>query len=556
MNTKALAAVAAVVAVLSIACAPVSAEDFDEALADGDISFLEDGATVEINSTETDPDSLRFHAPVDEKSGGNISDIAGGRNGELVKDPNLSVSGIAGTAIKFNGSNYVDWGSNPWNTSENWTTSLWVKLPSADTSTKYVFDERDSNKKGHALWFDGGDIIWRISDGTNDHDLTTTSLADGNWQHISLTYNDGDAKLYHNGSQVDSFSATGDFEAEDHGGWNVRSAGTDDGFSGGKSYTGFIDEFRQYEEPLNSSQISDLYNNPTTIVAPTKVLTGEVWTKSKHVTETGESWINFTKLENATVTAKTQYHGGDRWINDSTISFTEPGNYSVAFTETGVDYRVYLLFQANNTNATALSDFWGLALASQDISVDAALDNVTATTAGINGVVGAVSMRAQVSAAKIAAPAARSMYQASVSVPELGYDGRVQTSEVEAAENALTDTCRSDTVALLNNRLDSPTDEGDVFEINVGHHARYLELEHNNENYTDVAVGSTKPGSVDKTLNVDGYAAENSAGAVATMCESIDADGVDAAGLAKLAARYSGDATGSLKTSIKEALQP
>ncbi|MFC4991913.1 LamG-like jellyroll fold domain-containing protein [Rubritalea tangerina] len=177
--------------------------------------------------------------------------------------------GAVGNAATFAGttndriSTSVGFGSG--NTlGESFTVAAWYKLDTDATSAAsrfFVFEAENNFDLSYGLRnLDAGLADGQTYAGSTPNNLFTDVHTAGTWQHVLITYtaNAGTTTVetYINGSALDSITATTSTISSTgiHIG-NARSS------SGTRAFDGMIDEFAAWNRVLDSSEISQVYQN-------------------------------------------------------------------------------------------------------------------------------------------------------------------------------------------------------------------------------------------------------------------------------------------------------
>ena len=192
---------------------------------------------------------------------GNANDLSGNYSGTPT---NVSYGvGEFDLAGVFNGSSsYVNLGDpTSGMTTANYSVSFWVNTTSTSNSyliSKYLTDGLDSTDIFRVMNLSDGTIRFRTST-TNPsaRDInSTSSVNNGNWNHILFTVEPNVSKLYINGTEEGS-STTGTAVAPTTVSRNV-TLGRHDG--GDNYFNGSIDQVRIFNKALSAGEVTTLYN--------------------------------------------------------------------------------------------------------------------------------------------------------------------------------------------------------------------------------------------------------------------------------------------------------
>lgn len=271
---------------------------------------------------------------MDAGSGTTAYDSVGSNDGSLT---GASWStGIRGEGLKFTDGDYATIPSGLVGTS-GFTASAWIN-PDGDSLGFYgrIIDLRgDVNailaRTGSTLSFYDGS--W--------HQLDVTVPA-GQWTHVAMAYDGSTLKIHVNGAVVHSKSVS------------ISSAQGTSFFGGtdtGEILNGDIDEVRIFAASVSDSQVSALYNNPTTKLGSTSTIS--TYTSDGRAVEgsTGGSVDLEMQNTNATVTWEGSSDGGSTWQTLSQATYSTGGTQSQSWSEFGGDrVRVRVEFQTTNSN--------------------------------------------------------------------------------------------------------------------------------------------------------------------------------------------------------------
>ena len=253
----------------------------------------------------SEPDIL--HWTFDEGSGTNVADTSGnGRSGILSGYPAWITNGIIAGALQFYGTNDCvrqSAGSNTLNGLRAFTVALWIK-PALTNSDRGILTGDDSD--GNPTFSLGTKLLASCGSDTNviEATITTTrgtinrisvsnALTPGQWEHVALTWTNGEEpKLYLNG-QLDQPQAG--FVAISGELTNCPQFIVGKGaLDSPASWNGAVDDVRVFGAALTASEILALADGPVTNHAPVEdvgtnftVQTGIPFTLAGAVTDDG-----------------------------------------------------------------------------------------------------------------------------------------------------------------------------------------------------------------------------------------------------------------------------
>ncbi|MCG8508492.1 MAG: PA14 domain-containing protein, partial [Rhodospirillales bacterium] len=182
-------------------------------------------------------------------------------------------TGHDGTAPEFDGSDdYIEISHHNAYLLDHGTVSFWFR--SDNLSGEHGLLSKDSSgydNGGHLhIYTDGAQLKAQLGSTTANHAVSSASvLSTGTWYHVALTWGTGGVRLYLNGSLVDSETYYGGTGTTSGGSGNYEPIvlGADATGSGDTAATplddyfdGRIDDVRIYDQPLDSGQITNVYN--------------------------------------------------------------------------------------------------------------------------------------------------------------------------------------------------------------------------------------------------------------------------------------------------------
>ena len=222
-----------------------------------------------------------LHWTLDDGSGTNVLDSSpNGRNGTLVGQPDWTTNGVVAGALNFHGTNDCvrqTAGSNTLNGLSAFTVALWIRPPVTNVSQGFLTGDDGNTNSTFSL---STHTTASCGNSTNviEAGFVTTSgsvhrtsaagaLTPGRWQHVALTWTNGEApKLYLNG-QLDQpnlgfIAGSGTLTncpqfIIGKGAWDSPA-----------SWSGGIDDVRVFDQALSASEILALADGPVTNHAP------------------------------------------------------------------------------------------------------------------------------------------------------------------------------------------------------------------------------------------------------------------------------------------------
>jgi len=227
--------------------------------------------------TPVDPGAgnLVAHWAMDETSGSTMEDETGSHDGTYKNSPTLAASGVAGTAVGFNGTNeYSDASSSALLTTSGtgaFSISVWV-YPTATSGNgsiitqylgllnnnrfySYVIHGASTARVG-TFWGNGGAFSTTSRNGT-------LTFPNNTWSHVVIV-RDGASLNYYVDSVVQEITLderpvlnTGNLIGARCTNTTTYNAVPLDSYYGGR-----FDEFRIYSDALTAAEVLYLYQNP------------------------------------------------------------------------------------------------------------------------------------------------------------------------------------------------------------------------------------------------------------------------------------------------------
>jgi hypothetical protein len=214
-----------------------------------------------------------------------------GNTGTTQHSPVWTSSGKIGNALTFNGtSNYV---SVPSATSLNlsqFTIASWVTLASSTGANNYVMEkDKGSADYNYEFYYDSSNQLYcDFNTGSRSVSYNWTPSTN-TWYHLARTYDGAYLRIYINGAQVATASASGTLDTSS----NALIIGKNDLY-GTSTWNGSMDDVRLYNRALSASDVLTLYNTTATACASPAGYTGDLlYNNASHVPQfcNGASWI-------------------------------------------------------------------------------------------------------------------------------------------------------------------------------------------------------------------------------------------------------------------------
>ncbi|MGM0532270.1 MAG: LamG-like jellyroll fold domain-containing protein [Bacteroidota bacterium] len=203
----------------------------------------------------------------EESSGATVIDSQGSNNGTILNEETRT-EGVHGNGLEFTGSGYINLGESFGENVQNEVTlSAWIKPTATRGSYQGIIMHGGPNVDTYALYInpDMKSIAFKTS-GTSSFWLAIDNvdeLWDGEWHHLTVTYNGNEKITYLDNAVLTKIAATGTIESGK--GYNLLVGAGRDDVPSSLLYRGMIDEVRIYNYALTSSEISELYNLDGTV---------------------------------------------------------------------------------------------------------------------------------------------------------------------------------------------------------------------------------------------------------------------------------------------------
>jgi hypothetical protein len=208
----------------------------------------------------------------DETEGTLAADRVGSRDGTLVGDAAFVPDGVSGNAVQMSrdGSGYIDFGNVLPLHNGDFSISIWIRMTEGDSSEQLILGRAGENTGGYFIrvnsylesygaagkaWFFAG----TGTQGPGPQPVSITSINDGQWHHIVVTYDaSGETRLYVDGA-FESSTASVDIPFADR---PFQVGGYVSDFLGVTAdYDGLVDELAIYNDLLSDSEVLALFED-------------------------------------------------------------------------------------------------------------------------------------------------------------------------------------------------------------------------------------------------------------------------------------------------------
>ncbi len=266
---------------------------------------------------------------------------------------NANQSKSANYSLNFDGSNYVDAGTDSVNGAlslqRNFTISFWF-FTSSFATTNHIISREDTSTYGWRVQFDSANIALRANSTTQATKYETPIPSTNQWHHLVFTYDGGTNPLcYIDGQSVTLTQGFGTWFAPPNNSYNFR-IGKPDSYGG---FDGKLGQVSIFDYALSSSQVTTLYGDSTNGSGNPMALPNPP--KAYYSLGTSAWNGNFLAENNA--------------IGDYVFDFNPNGNIDTNFTLPNYSDYSYS-FWIKNTGSTSGSDQWILGNSSAIVSGD------------------------------------------------------------------------------------------------------------------------------------------------------------------------------------------
>ena len=206
----------------------------------------------------------------EEPGGLTVLDSKGSNNGTLINTVER-VSGVRGNGLKMTGAGYVNLGKCFGDEVSNAVTlSAWIKPDKISGSYQGVVLHGSASLDNYAIYInpDLKRVVFRtrntVPSASQWMEVAASVLWDGNWHHVTATYNGTQKVIYVDGVALKTANASGNIESGS--GYNLY-IGAGRSLTSWDMYKGLIDEVMICNYGLTSPEITNIFNgiNQTTL---------------------------------------------------------------------------------------------------------------------------------------------------------------------------------------------------------------------------------------------------------------------------------------------------
>ncbi len=298
-------------------------EVFMDAILDDVVSETGDRNFSHLIISNTAPyDSLVLYISFDSNaSNTTIYDYTNYGNDGTITNASYNLSGLYGGSMDFDGDDdFILFGDEPFDIDNNLTISAWIRHTGDGDSYQQIIGRRLTEDYSYGLRLDNNEKLSFLTTGGS---LVGTVVTKNQWQHVAVTFRDGNTTLYKNGT-VDA-SSVGLSITNNNIALRMGDRGNLD-----QSFNGTIDEVMIFNASLNDSQISDIYNNQSARFKSEGEFTLNNQTYLN--ISLGYDRVNVsTNLENnlgTNISLRVRYYNGTGWFLTDPQNITDSTNYT------------------------------------------------------------------------------------------------------------------------------------------------------------------------------------------------------------------------------------
>jgi len=201
-----------------------------------------------------------------------------GSNNGTISGVTRNVTGIINMSFDFESSDpdFVDLNTAvlPTSASDNFTISAWVNPESFNGTETSIVNQNSGGAGRLILNLDGAGKVRMFIAGSSV--ITTTAIDSGSWSHVVATREGTNVSLWVNNTHIGSFSEGAGIDNTD------TEIGR--GSSAGNYFDGLIDEVAFWNESINASEISEIYNSGSAARPGLPTSSTQTWNRT--ITET------------------------------------------------------------------------------------------------------------------------------------------------------------------------------------------------------------------------------------------------------------------------------
>ncbi|MBS3163702.1 hypothetical protein J4427_03380 [Candidatus Woesearchaeota archaeon] len=198
---------------------------------------------------------LVLYLKFDENTGTVVDDSSGMNNNGQIEGATWVPAGKVGSALHFDGVD--DYVTVPHSSSLNFgsffTWGIWIKPPTTITSSRVIIRKGEGKV---VLLGTGGALKFTI-DGV-DCSVAAGFLTAGTWNHIAVTYDNSNKKIYVNGVLRNTCSQT--YNLQNTLSVNIGTLYVPNPVNPVNVFVGNIDEVKMYNRPLTEAEIQEIYD--------------------------------------------------------------------------------------------------------------------------------------------------------------------------------------------------------------------------------------------------------------------------------------------------------
>ena len=259
-----------------------------------------------------------------------------GLDGSISGNADRGVGVYSGTALHLDGSTRVDLDQQQFNDAFTARTfATWVRAD--DTSALQMIFEAGGSTNGWGVRIDNGNYYAAVRDDSSESGISA-AIPDSDWHHIAIRFDSGDFRLYIDGAEAATGTASYSDVSEHSDEAGIGGINGSDAMDGDEAdLTGALDDTRIYSRALTAVEIADLAGTTPPVNDPPVVDAGDDLEASLD-RATGEVAVSVT-TSSATDSDPLSYEwtsGGQASVSaddwnalQPTFTFTAAGTYTL-----------------------------------------------------------------------------------------------------------------------------------------------------------------------------------------------------------------------------------
>ena len=223
-------------------------------------------ASEPVTTDTTIGESLVLSLRLDEASGTTAIDSSGYGNNGVINGATYT-TGKVGNALSFDGNDYVSIGdSSSLDITDNITIEGWINPSVGSSGWRTIVSKFETGPRKDIYFYLYSNSLGIALSGPRDSNWTPgISISTGVWTHVAVTYDGFNIRLFKNGVNEATVSASGSLSLATNG--NPLYIGQNT-YWGDECFVGIIDEVRIFNRALTEEEILEHYNAGTSTLSP------------------------------------------------------------------------------------------------------------------------------------------------------------------------------------------------------------------------------------------------------------------------------------------------